>query len=86
MVGAILAGLQVINGGAALGDVIGDKWFGLFALVVAAVQAGWQVYVSGVTVPSSNVAAVQYGEQTLAGPAAPQPDGTAVSLLGPPPG
>lgn len=41
---AILAGLQILTGGAYLGDLIGTKWFGVFVLVVAALQGGTVVY------------------------------------------
>lgn len=82
LVGAVLAALQILNGGAALGDVIGAKAFGLFALVVAAFQAGWQFYTSATSIPTSAVAAVVDSKTgtVVAGPAADQPNGTAVAV------
>lgn len=41
---AILAGLQIMSGGAFLGDLIGAKWFGAFVLLVAALQGGTVAY------------------------------------------
>lgn len=41
---AILAGLQILSGGAFLGDLIGTKGFGAFVLLVAALQGGTVVY------------------------------------------
>jgi len=82
LVGAILAGLQILNGGAALGDVIGAQAFGLFALLVAAFQAGWQFYTSATSVPTNAVAAVTLPKtgEVVAGPAAVAPDGTPVNV------
>lgn len=82
LVGAVLAALQILNGGAALGDVIGAKAFGLFALIVAAFQAGWQFYTSATSIPTSAVAAVQDTKtgELVAGPAAVEANGTIVSL------
>lgn len=82
-VGAVLAALQILNGGAALGDVIGAKAFGMFALVVAAVQAGWSYWTSATSIPTGAVAAVvdQKTGAVVAGPAAQQPNGTDVDLV-----
>lgn len=82
LVGAVLAGLQILNGGAALGDVIGAKAFGLFALVVAAFQAGWGFYTSATSIPTNAVAAVKTGDAIVAGPAAEAPNGTLVTVTG----
>lgn len=74
-----LAALQVIAGGAALGDVIGLKAAGLFILVVAALQVGTSFYVRGQVTPTSTVAAQRDPDGVLvAGPAAAAPTGTAV--------
>lgn len=48
---SILAGLQVLAGGAALADVLGQAAAGLFILTVAAAQMGLQFYVRGEVVP-----------------------------------
>lgn len=48
---AVLVTLQVLTAGAALGDVIGDKAFGLAALSVAALQAGTTFFVRGQVTP-----------------------------------
>jgi hypothetical protein len=76
---SILAGLQVLTGAAALGDVIGDQAFGLFAILVAAVQVGMTFYVQNQTVPVMDVAAYQNSKgQVVAGPAAGATNGTPV--------
>ena len=78
---SILAGLQVLTGAAALGDVIGDQLFGLFAIVVAAVQVGMTFYVQNQTVAVLDVAA--YADKTgqvVAGPAAGATRGTPVTV------
>lgn len=41
---AILAGLQILSGGAFLGDLIGAKGFGAFVLLVAALQGDTVAY------------------------------------------
>lgn len=41
---SILAGLQILSGGAVLTDVVGAKWVGLFVLLVAALQGGTVMY------------------------------------------
>lgn len=82
LVGAVLAALQILNGGAALGDVIGAKAFGLFALIVAAFQAFWQYYVSATSIPTNSVAAIQDAKtgEIVAGPAAEQANGSIVTV------
>lgn len=76
---SILAGLQVLTGAAALGDVIGDQAFGLFAIVVAAVQVGMTFYVQNQVVPNGDVAAyVNEAGTVVAGPAAAPTNGSAV--------
>lgn len=73
---SVLAGLQVMAGGAALADVIGDTAFGLFVLVIAAVQAGMSVFVQGNVTPHKDV--VEYldkNNQIVRGPAAPTGNG-----------
>jgi hypothetical protein len=85
-----LAGLQVLTAGAALGDVVGPKLFGLFALGVAAVQVGMTFYVQNQTVPLQNVAAYESGTAAgvVAGPAAVPANGVPVdvTVADPPPG
>jgi hypothetical protein len=82
IVGAILAGLQVLNGAAALGDVIGPTAFGLLAVITAAFQAGWQFYTSSVSVPTNDVAAAVNSEGSIvAGPAAVPPTNAKVDVV-----
>lgn len=52
-----LVGLQVLTGGAALGDFIGLRLAGFFILVVAALQTGTSFYIRGQVTPSSAVVA-----------------------------
>lgn len=42
-----LVGLQVLSGGAILGDVFPDNWVGLFILAVSAAQAATAFYSRG---------------------------------------
>lgn len=79
---SILAGLQVLTGGAALADVIGVKAAGLAILAVAAAQVGMQFYVQNEVVPVEDTAAYRTAQGDLvAGPAATQPDGTDVAVV-----
>lgn len=78
---SILVVLQILAGGAALGDVIGLQAAGLFILVVAALQGGTQFYIRGQVTPNVDVAAAVVGGEVVAGPAAPQPDGSAVAVV-----
>ena len=79
---SILAGLQVLTGAAALGDVIGDQAFGLLAIVVAAIQVGMTFYVQNQVTPAEDVAAyVDQAGNTVAGPAAPPANGTIVRVV-----
>jgi hypothetical protein len=48
---SILVTLQVMAAGAALGDLVGATVFGVFALGVAALQAGTQFYIRGKVTP-----------------------------------
>lgn len=48
---SVLAALQVLAGGAALADLLGERAFGLFVLGLAAVQVGWGVYVRSAVTP-----------------------------------
>lgn len=50
---SFLVGAQVLTAGAALGDVVGPKVFGIAALTVAALQAGTNNYTSKTQVPRS---------------------------------
>lgn len=78
---SILAGLQILSAGAALGDVIGDSAAAFVVLAVAAVQAGMSFYVSGQVTPNGNVAAVQNDVGVIvAGPAAGPTNGTPVDV------
>lgn len=68
---SVLAGAQILTGGAALGDVIGVKVAGLAILVVGAVQAGMQFYVQGQVTPTAQVAAQRNVDgRVVTGPAA----------------
>jgi hypothetical protein len=79
---SILAGLQVLAGGAALGDVIGDTAFGLFVLAVAAVQVGMTFYVQNQVVPTQDVGAyVNSAGSLVAGPAAGVTNGKSVDVV-----
>lgn len=83
---SILAALQVLTGAAALGDVIGQQAFGMFAIAVAAVQVGMTFYVQNQVAPTRDVAAyVDTKGNTVAGPASPPQlvDGSAVEVSGP---
>lgn len=71
-----LAALQVLVGGAALGDVVGVKVAGLLVLAVAALQTGLQFYVRGTVTPWSDVVAQQLDDgRVVAGPAHPAKTG-----------
>lgn len=52
-----LVALQILTGGAALGDVIGLNAAGLAILVVAALQGGTQFYLRGQLTPTAAVIA-----------------------------
>jgi hypothetical protein len=76
---SVLAGLQILTTGAALGDLIGVKLAAFVVLAGAAVQAGMSYYVQGVVVPEQDVAAYQNSAgQVVAGPAAGATNGTPV--------
>ncbi|MDE9365973.1 hypothetical protein PZ938_10195 [Luteipulveratus sp. YIM 133132] len=76
---SVLAALQILTAGAALGDVIGAKAAALCVLVVAAAQSGIQFYVQAQVTPNGDVAAQVDAAGTdhaemVAGPAAVQHD------------
>lgn len=76
-----LAGLQVLTGGAALGDIIGVKLAGLFILIVAAIQTAMGFYLKGQVVPLVDTAAyLNEDRELIAGPAAQAQDGTSVTV------
>lgn len=78
---AVLAALQVLTAGSVLADVIGAQLAALIVLGIAAVQTGAAIYVQGLVVPVSDVAAYTDGSQILvAGPAADQANGTPVTV------
>jgi hypothetical protein len=78
---SILAGLQILTAGAALGDTIGKDAAGLIVLAVAAVQGGMSFYVQGQVVPQEDVAALQNEAGiVVAGPAAGPTNGTPVDV------
>lgn len=78
---SVLAGLQVLTGGAVLADVIGEEAAGLIVLIVAAVQAGMSFYVSNKVTPVARVAAAVQGGRLVAGPAAGQRTGSPVQVV-----
>ena len=49
---SILVGLQVLSGGAILGDALPKTWVGLFILAVSAAQAGTAFYIHGQAKPA----------------------------------
>lgn len=80
LVNSILAGAQLFVGGATLGDVIGKEVAGLLVLAVGAIQTAMNVYTNGQVTPNSEVVAQVDKGQVVAGPAAPQADGTPVDV------
>lgn len=80
-IGSVLAGLQVINGAVILADAIGETAAGVIALVIGAIQVGWQSYVSQTNTPNAQVVAALPEPDSagpVAGPASPSPNGTPV--------
>lgn len=78
---AVLAALDILSTGAALGDVIGIKALALFVLATKAVQVGMSFYVQNGVVPTRDVAAYQNNVgQVVAGPAAGATNGTPVTV------
>jgi hypothetical protein len=78
-----LAGLQVLAAGSALADVVSADVAALFALMVAAAQAGVGVYVQSLVTPWQDVIAkVTPDGIAVAGPAHSAPTGSSVE--GPP--
>ena len=59
LVMSVLAALQVLAGGAALADLIGQQWAGVFILFVAALQVGLQFYVRGQVTPVEDAPVIQ---------------------------
>ena len=80
---SILVMLQVLTGGAALGDFVGLEVAGLLILIVASFQAATQFYINGMLTLSSSVAAEVVKGEVVAGPAARQLNGTPVDLSTP---
>lgn len=79
LVMSVLAGAQVLTGGATLAEVIGPQVAGLVVLGVAAVQAGVQFYVRGQVTPWDDVYLKRApGGDLIAGPAYPASNGTIV--------
>ena len=80
--GSILAALQFLAGAAALGDLVGDQVFGLFVIVVGAVQVGWAAYQQQQVVPYQDTAAfVNKDGHVVAGPAAGVTNGKSVEVV-----
>lgn len=78
---SVLVTLQVIAGGAALGDVIGGKVAGLCILIVAGAQAGTSFYVRGQVTPTASVLArTDSSGASVAGPASGIVDGHPVAV------
>jgi hypothetical protein len=79
---SILSALDILFGGAALGDVIGVETLALCVLGTKAVQVGMTFYVQNLTVPVQDVAAYRTSQNDIvAGPAAAQADGTSVEVV-----
>lgn len=49
---SVLAGLQVMAGAAAMADVLGERWFGLFVVGLGALQVGTATWVHGLVTPT----------------------------------
>lgn len=78
---SVLAGLDVLSAGAALGDVIGVKVLALLVLATKAVQTGMSFYVQGQVTPQADVAAyVNDHGSVVAGPAAGVTNGVLVDV------
>lgn len=76
-----LVGLQILTGGAALGDLIGLRLAGFFILVVAALQGGTSFYIRGQLTPASAVVAQTTKEgDVVAGEAAGSATGPVVAV------
>lgn len=68
---SVLATLQVLAGAAALGDILGNTVFTLFTIGVAAATIGFNTYVQGLVVPTTDVGAYTNGDGLMvSGPAA----------------
>lgn len=79
---SILVTLQILTGGAALGDFIGLRLAGLLILGVAALQGGTQFYIRGQVTPTADVVAQvpPSGVGVVAGPASIVEDGEPVKV------
>lgn len=76
-----LVGLQILTGGAALGDLIGLQLAGFCILVVAALQGGTSFYIRGQVTPSDAVVAQTTKDgDVVAGPASGSASGPAVAV------
>lgn len=79
---SILVTLQILTGGAALGDMIGLQNAAFAILVIAALQGGTQFFIRGSVTANASVVALENSDGiVVAGPAAPQHDGTEVSVV-----
>lgn len=79
---SILVGLQILAGGAVLGDVVGPLATGMFVLAVAALQGATQFYQAGQVTASAEVVAQlgPAGVGVVAGPASVEPNGLPVKV------
>lgn len=76
---SVLAGLDILTGGAALGDVIGPKQAGILILALAAIKGGMAFYLRGQVVPVADTAAyLNEDRKLIAGPASVLNDGAEV--------
>lgn len=83
---SILAGLDILFTGAALGDVIGKETLAIAVLGTKAVQVGMSFYVQGGVVPVGDVSAyIDSSGSQVAGPAAGVTNGTPVDVSQTPP-
>lgn len=79
---AIFASLQVLTGAAVLTDVVGDTTFGVFVILVAAAQVGFNTYVQGSIVPVGDVGAYTNSDGVMvAGPASGTTNGKEVDVV-----
>jgi hypothetical protein len=79
---SILVGLQILAGGAVLGDVVGPQTAGLFVLIVAALQGATRFYEQSQVTANTEVVAqlAPSGFGVVAGPASLEPNGTPLNV------
>lgn len=84
LVMSVMAGVDAVLAGAALGDVISDKTLGLLLLIMVGFKVGSAYYLRGKVVPLVDVGAFVNDERHMvAGPAATVPEGTRLNPVSP---